>query len=177
MSTLKSDEKVNTNAFYFFFYLIKKIKMKNSLLISINVGLLLSYIFTYYCHSQIKAYTEDLSEELKTKYETIRKERMSHFGIGLLLAVIIGALLLYYNYLSTSTLQRNNIIILLILLLPMIVYKILPKSDYMLNYTQTDQDYKDWFDIYSCMKSKSMYGFLVGFTISMILLNTLVDVD
>jgi uncharacterized protein YacL len=151
--------------------------MKNSLLISINVGLLLSYIFTFYCHSQIKTYTKDLSEELLDKYETIKNERMLHFNIGLLLAIVISVLLLFYNYLPNSTLKRNNIIILLILLLPMIVYKVLPKSDYMLNYTQTDQDYKDWFDIYSCMQSKSMYGFLAGFTISMMVLSTLIDVD
>ena len=37
--------------------------MKNSMLISINMGLLLSYVFTYYCHNQIITYTKDLSSE------------------------------------------------------------------------------------------------------------------
>ena len=75
---------------------------------------------------------------------------MLHFGIGILLAVCISFM---YNYTTTTTssvLEKTNIILLLILILPMIVYKVLPKSDYMLNYThQTDQDYKDWFSIYS----------------------------
>ena len=53
----------------------------------------------------------------------------------------------------------------------MIVYKVLPKSDYMLKHSQTDQDYKDWFDIYLCMKNKSIYGFFTGFTMTMIVLS------
>ena len=49
--------------------------MKNSLLLSINIGLLLSYMFTYYCHDKIKDYSKDLTDKLLTKYEAIRQER------------------------------------------------------------------------------------------------------
>lgn len=144
--------------------------MKNSMLISINMGLLLSYVFTYYCHNQIITYTKDLSSELLIKYENIKKERMTHLGIGLTLAILIS-LIFYYNSPEINPIEKINIIILLILLLPMIVYKVLPKSDYMLKHSQTDQDYKDWFDIYLCMKNKSIYGFFTGFTVTMIVLS------
>lgn len=144
--------------------------MKNSLLISLNVGILLSYIFTYYCHGQIKDYTKDLPKNLQKKYDNIKKERMLHFVIGIVLAIAISAL--FYK-LSTEfkPLEKMNIIILIMLLLPMMVYKFLPKSDHMLKHSQTDQDYKDWFNIYLCMKNKSTYGFFCGFTISMVILN------
>ena len=149
--------------------------MKPSLLISINVGILLSYIFTYNCHGKITDYTKDLSDDLQKKHENIRNERMLHFGIGLVLALVVS--LIFYNMSNQfSSLERTNIIIILILLLPMVVYKVLPKSDYMLNYTQTDQDYKDWFNIYSCMQNQSIYGFLCGFTVSMIILS-LINVE
>lgn len=150
--------------------------MKPSLLISINVGILISYIFTYHCHSQITNYTKDLSEDLLKKYEAIRSERMFHFAIGLVLAVVVS--LVFYNMPTQfSSLERNNIIILILLLLPMVVYKVLPKSDYMLNHTHpNEQDYKDWFNIYSCMQNQSVYGFLCGFTASMMLLS-LMNVD
>ena len=144
--------------------------MKNSILISINMGLLLSYVFTYYCHNQIITYTKDLSSELLIKYENIKKERMIHLGIGLTLAILISSIF-YHNSPEINPIEKINIIILLILLLPMIVYKVLPKSDYMLKHSQTDQDYKDWFDIYLCMKNKSIYGFFTGFTVTMIVLN------
>jgi len=144
--------------------------MKNSILISINMGLLLSYVFTYYCHNQIITYTKDLSSELLIKYENIKKERMNHLGIGLILAILIS-LVFYYNSPEINPIEKINIIVLLILLLPMIVYKILPKSDYMLKHSQTDQDYKDWFDIYLCMKNKSIYGFFTGFTMTMMVLS------
>lgn len=149
--------------------------MKPSLLISLNVGILLSYIFTFYCHNQIKAYTQDLTEELLIKYDNIKKERMLHFNIGLILAIVIS--ILFFNLSAGfSAIDRTNIIIFMLLLLPMVVYKLVPKSDYMLNHSQKDQDYKDWFNIYSCMENKSTYGFLCGFTISMLLLN-LMNVD
>lgn len=145
--------------------------MKNSLLLSINIGLLLSYMFTYYCHDKIKDYSKDLTDKLLTKYEAIRQERMMHFTVGVIIAVVIS--ILFYNMSSDefSKLEKINIIMLILLLLPMIVYKVLPKSDYMMKHSQSDEDYKDWFNIYLCMKNKSMYGFFSGFTISMVILN------
>jgi uncharacterized protein YacL len=149
--------------------------MKPSLLISINVGILISYLFAYNCHGQITEYSKDLTDELQKKYETIRKERMMHFAIGIVLAIAISVV--FFNFSTAfSPMERNNIIILILLLLPMIVYKVLPKTDYMLKHSQTEQDYKDWFNIYSCMKSNSTYGFLSGFTVSMIVLS-LINVD
>ena len=150
--------------------------MKNSLLLSINIGILISYIFTYFCHDKIIDYSKDLSHELRKKYEKIRKERMTHFLIGVILSIAVGVAYYYFSEKATSMFQKINIILLIVLLLPMIVYKLLPKSDYMLNHSQKDQDYKDWFNIYLCMKNKSTYGFFCGFTASLLLL-TLMNVD
>ena len=145
--------------------------MKNSLLLSINIGLFISYLFTYYCHNQITNYTNDLSDELLSKYENIRKERMRHLSTGILIAIVISVLFYFKAPEQTSNFEKINIIILLLLLLPMVIYKLLPKSDYMLKHSQSDQDYKDWFNIYLCMKNKSVYGFLCGFSVSMIILS------
>jgi dolichol kinase len=145
--------------------------MKNSLLLSINIGLLISYVFTYFCHNQIYDYTKDLSEELSSKYENIRKERMNHLGIGIFIAVMISSIFYCKTPPEISKFQKINIITLLLLLLPMVVYKLLPKSDYMLKHSQTEQDYKDWFNIYLCMKNKSVYGFLLGFAASILILS------
>lgn len=145
--------------------------MKNSLLLSVNVGLLLSYVFTYYCHQKINDYTKDLDSKLLCKYKKIRKERMIHLTLGVLVAMSISYLFYLRAPQETTQFQKINIILLILLLLPMVVYKLLPKSDYMLKHPQKDQDYKDWFNIYLCMKNQSVYGFLCGFTVSMIILS------
>ena len=145
--------------------------MKNSLLLSINIGLLVSYAFKYNCHGKINDYTKDLTCDLLTKYEKIKKERMTHFIIGLFVAFVIS--LIYFIQFSKETplFEKINMVILLMLILPVVIYKILPKSDYMLKHSQRDQDYKDWFNIYLCMKNKCVYGFLFGFALSMIVLS------
>jgi len=49
--------------------------MKNSLLLSVNIGILLSYIFTYYCHDKIIDYSDDLTCTLRKKYEKDQKRK------------------------------------------------------------------------------------------------------
>jgi hypothetical protein len=145
--------------------------MKNSLLLSLNIGLLVSYAFKYNCHGKINDYQKDLTGDLLDKYEKIKTERMNHFIIGLIVAIIVS--LVYYLILSQTTplFEKINVAMLFILILPVVIYKLLPKSDYMLNHSQSDQDYKDWFNIYLCMKNRCSQGFLSGFAISMLVLS------
>ena len=145
--------------------------MKNSLLLSINIGLLVSYAFKYNCHGKINDYQKDLTGDLLTKYEEIKTERMNHFIIGLIVAIVVS-LIYYFNLSSEIPLfEKINVVILFILLLPVVVYTLLPKSDYMLKHSQSSQDYKDWFNIYLCMKNRCFQGFLSGFAISMMVLS------
>lgn len=145
--------------------------MKNSLLLSINIGLLVSYAFKYNCHGKINDYQKDLTGDLLTKYEEIKTERMNHFIIGLIVAIVVS--LIYYLNLSSEIqpFEKINVVILFILLLPVVVYTLLPKSDYMLKHSQSTQDFKDWFNIYLCMKNRCFQGFLSGFAISMMVLS------
>jgi hypothetical protein len=141
--------------------------MNHPLLLSINIGLLVSYAFKYDCHSKIHEYQKDLTGDLLARYEKIRTERFQHFVIGAIIAVVVS--LIYYNTAPTPILEKLNVVLLFLLLLPVIVYTVLPKSDYMLKHSQTEQDFKDWFNIYLCMRSTSVQGFLTGFALSMII--------
>lgn len=143
----------------------------NILLTSVNVGLLISYLFLYYCHKDISEYEQGLSEHSLKKYEMIRNERKMHFIIGILIAVATSV---FFNlkYTNLLLLTRINVTILMIFLVPMVIYKILPKSEYMLKEcSQTERDFREWFDIYLCMKNKSIYGFLCGFSVSIVFLS------
>ena len=141
----------------------------NKLLLSVSIGLICSHVFTYLCHDNIKLYEKDLTDDLLLKYKYIRNERMSHFNLGLLMALIISVI---YNIKNTELSLYSKIIhtSFIILLTPLVIYKILPKTDYMLQYSQNPEQIKDWFNIYLCMQNKYIYGFLCGFTISIIIL-------
>jgi uncharacterized protein YacL len=145
--------------------------MKNSLLLSINIGLLVSYALKYHCHGKIYEYEKDLTGDLLAKYEKIKKERMNHFIIGLIIAIIVSFMYCIYLSEKTPTFEKINVVVLFMLILPIVIYKVLPKSDYMLKHSQSDQDYKDWFNIYLCMKNKCVYGFLAGFCLTMLVLS------
>ena len=151
--------------------------MNASILItSVNFGLFLSYLFLYYCHKEISEYEQGLSELELKKYKTIRNERMNHFIIGILVAIATSVIFIL-KYSNMNLLNKVNITVLIIFLIPMLVYKILPKSEYMLKEcSQTEKDFNEWFDIYLCMKNKSIYGFLCGFSISIIFLS-LINMD
>ena len=152
--------------------------MNASILItSVNFGLFLSYLFLYYCHKEISEYEQGLSELELKKYKTIRNERMNHFIIGILVAIATSVIFNSKYSNNMNLLNKVNITVLIIFLIPMLVYKILPKSEYMLKEcSQTEKDFKEWFDIYLCMKNRSIYGFLCGFSVSMIFLS-LINMD
>ena len=144
----------------------------NNILIAVNIGLLVSYISTYVCHSKITEYEKDLSDELKMKYNQIRKERQLHFSTGIFFSLLIA--FIYVNKYPDLDLYSKLIrIAFIVLLFPMVVYTIIPKTDYMLLHSQTEQDFKDWFEIYLCMKTQHIYGFLAGFTVSALVITML----
>jgi len=144
----------------------------NNILIAVNIGLLVSYISTYICHNKITEYEKDLSDELKIKYNQIRKERQLHLSIGIFFSLLIA--FIYVNkYPELDTYSKLIRIAFIVLLFPIVVYKIIPKTDYMLLHSQTEQDYKDWFDVYLCMKNQQIYGFLAGFTVSALVITLL----
>jgi len=145
--------------------------MKNSLLLSINVGLLVSYALKYRCHGKIYEYEKDLTGDLLCRYKKIKNERMTHFIVGLIVAIVVSFMYCAYISKKTPIFEKINVVVLFMLILPIIIYKVLPKSDYMLKHSQSNQDYKDWFNIYLCMKNKCVYGFLTGFCLSMLFLS------
>lgn len=142
----------------------------NNVIISACVGLVCCHIATYFCHNTIKEYEKDLTSELQDKYDAIKIERMLHFVIGLLISLVITII---YNIKNTEIPIQTKIIhsIFLNLLIPIVIYRILPKTDYMLLHTQTSDDVKDWFNIYQCMQNKCTHGFFTGFSLSIIMLS------
>ena len=137
---------------------------------AIVVGLLFSYIGTIHCHVKIKKFTNKLDQSQLVLYQSVRKRRMWYFLIGILVA-LLGSIL--YFCLSKDFMFSRIIYSLIILLLtPMIVYTLFPKSPYMLEQSNINTtETHDWFKVYVCMKNGMIYGFCIGFFITLIITN------
>jgi hypothetical protein len=135
---------------------------------AVVVGLLFSYIGTIHCHMKIKKFTNKLDQSQLVLYQNVRKRRMWYFLIGILIA-LLGSIL--YFCLSKDLIYNRIMTSLIILLLtPMIVYTLFPKSPYMLEQSNINTtETHDWFKVYVCMKNGMIYGFCIGFLITLII--------
>lgn len=129
---------------------------------AVAVGLFVSYLMIMRCHRKIHLYEKRLTPEERSHYIKIRNYRISCYIFGLLLSLLMASFYLWkqgINYRSVA------ISLVIVLFLPMIVYMIIPKRHYMLLYSENDA--KEWFEIYLCMKNSMIYGFLLGFFVSL----------
>jgi len=135
---------------------------------AVVVGLLFSYIGTIHCHMKIKKFTNKLDQSQLVLYQNVRKRRMWYFLIGILIA-LLGSIL--YFCLSKDLIYNRIMTSLIILLLtPMIVYTLFPKSPYMLEQSNINTtETHDWFKVYVCMKNGMIYGFCIGFLITLVI--------
>jgi hypothetical protein len=136
---------------------------------AIVVGLLVSYLGTIHCHGYITKLTNSLNPSQLKVYQNARRRRLCYFVTGVVIA-IIGAIL--YLCLSSSPLYpRITNALIILLLTPMIVYTLFPKSPYMLQQTDiNNQETQHWFTVYVCMKNGMVYGFCVGFIVALLVL-------
>jgi cell division protein FtsW (lipid II flippase) len=126
------------------------------------VGLFISNIMIIRCHYKITNYENKLNEEEKLHYEKIKNTRINYYILGSLLSIFI-----VFFYMWKTGFHYHSIVnsLFILLLLPMIVYMVIPKKNYMLLYSEHDA--KEWFEIYLCMKNSMIYGFLFGFILSL----------
>jgi hypothetical protein len=136
---------------------------------AIVVGLIGSYIGTIHCHCKLRKLTQNLNTAQLEFYKNARQRRLYYFITGIVIA-IIGAIL--FLCLSPSILYHRIMNALIILLLtPMIVYTLYPKSPYMLQQSNiNNEETHNWFNVYVCMKNGTIYGFCVGFIAAFIVL-------
>lgn len=129
---------------------------------AVAVGLFVSYLMVIRCHKKIRFYEDRLNPVEKSHYEKIRNDRITCYVSGFLLSLFAASFYLY----KEGVHYRSIVVSLVILLLfPMIIYMVIPKRRYMLLYSEDDA--KEWFEIYLCMKNSMIYGFLCGFLVAL----------
>jgi len=136
---------------------------------AIVVGLIASYIGTIHCHCKLPKLTQNLNAAQLGLYQNARQRRLYYFITGIVIAIIGAILFLCF---SSSILYHRIMNALIILLLtPMIVYTLFPKSPYMLQQSNiNNEETHNWFNVYVCMKNGMIYGFCIGFIAALIVL-------
>ena len=113
---------------------------------SIATGVLVNY--THHTN-----FEKSLDEEQTKIYTKIRNERLYIYLFATLLGMVLGVMNRSDKCLAVSSALFTQIF----------VYKIWPKSDYMLNHTKNNEQSKLWMKQYTHMTTLSNVGMLVGF--------------
>lgn len=126
--------------------------------------LLVSYVtvmgITTIYNDDFKKLVSVLDNKQKKKYEEIKTERRNHYFTGLISGIILS-LISYY----CLDLKRNKLCIsgIVLYLTTITVYYVIPKSDYMIKYLNTEEQRMAWMDISRNFRLKKMAGYAFGF--------------
>jgi hypothetical protein len=110
---------------------------------------------------QHKTLKDVFSDDLDKKYDEIITERRNHYFIGLIVGAIISIIVIK-NIANIDYYTRITLFLAITLGTAVLLYMILPKSDYMLNHLKTPEENKKWLEVYKTMKSRYYIGFVMG---------------
>jgi len=106
-------------------------------------------------------FMNSLDEKQQQLYNKIIRERTMIYLLGMFIGLILGSIHLYY--------ERNIcFFVFIVFITQMIIYKIYPKSTYMLYHLDKKDQVNKWMDIYTYMKKIWVSSFILS-TIAYIL--------
>lgn len=102
------------------------------------------------------------SKDLANKYERIVMERRTHYLIGLSVGMLISFSLIYTFSKPLSYFYHIIFFLTITLGIALIIYFLMPKSDYMSRHLKTKNEIQLWSEINNEMKYRYMFGVLLG---------------
>lgn len=105
-----------------------------------------------------------LDNDQKKIYEQIVKERLKIYYIGSLVGLFLAVLYVIFYYKKQTTLYLICSFVVIFFVTQIVVYMIYPKSWYMLDYINTNEQAKAWMQVYN----KMMRNYMIGFTLGLI---------
>lgn len=114
----------------------------------------------------IKFYKEQLPTNLQKRYEKISKERMYISLFGYILGLILSLFILFYN-LNLKKNKMNTFSIVCTVMATCFItnyfyYMLSPKSDWMLNHMNSQDQVKAWLLMYREMQFNYHMGLVLG---------------
>ena len=135
----------------------------------ISVIFLIGMIYFYYItdkNSIVQTYKKQLPTDLQKRYEKITAERMKISIHGYILGFILSLFIIFYNikikHNKLNTLSLVSIVVATSFLTNYFYYTISPKSDWMLNHTNSPEQVKAWLQMYKAMSLNYHIGLALG---------------
>jgi len=130
---------------------------------------ILSMVYMHYSmwDSQImQKYKNQLPETLQNTYKEIIKERTTIYYIGYLLGFLLSLVIIFYNTQILKNKMGNLGMVCLVVSVSFIVnyfyYMLSPKTKWMLNEINTEEQTKAWLGMYRHMQVYYHSGFVLG---------------
>lgn len=117
------------------------------------------YGYTLINSSDLKKLDSLLSDEQRAIYAKIKKERLHHFYMGLGAGALLGLFIILSNAGFNSKYCLSGIVLILT---TVIVYYVLPKSNYMIQHLETEEQKMAWLAVSRNFHKKKMVGFVLA---------------
>jgi uncharacterized membrane protein YkgB len=136
---------------------------------AISAIFIIGMIYFYELTNQdeiVKEFKNKLSPELQNRYDRIIDERKTISYHGYLLGFVLSLLIIFYN-LRIKKQKMNNLslictVIAVSFLTNYFYYMLTPKSDWMLNHMENQEEVKAWLVIYKKMQYNYHMGIVLG---------------
>ena len=114
----------------------------------------------------VKAYKEKMPPDLQKRYEVISNERMRISYQGYILGFVLSLFVIFYNYYFKGAKLNNTSLICTVIAVSFITnyfyYMLSPKSDWMLNHMNSQDQVKGWLLMYREMQFNYHAGLALG---------------
>ncbi len=101
-----------------------------------------------------------LDADQRQTYATIVQERFRHYTLG----VAVGLFLAFVYAMAIPSADFSMCMFAFIVVMTQyVVYRLMPKSDWMVRHLKNEKQIVVWQDVYNVMNRQSHNGFLVGF--------------
>ena len=114
----------------------------------------------------VKAYKEKMPPDLQKRSETISNERMRISYQGYALGFVLSLLVIFYNYKIKGFKMGNTSLVCTVIAVSFITnyfyYMLSPKSDWMLNHMNSQDQVKGWLLMYREMQFNYHAGLALG---------------
>jgi len=114
----------------------------------------------------VKHYKSSLSTDLQKRYYRISKERLMISYQGYFLGVILSLGIIFYNLKIKESKMSNSALVCTVLATSFVTnyfyYMLHPKSDWMLNHMNNQEEVKAWLQMYREMQYNYHMGLVLG---------------